>query len=431
MENKLKWGCIQPLTGGMYLGAEEAIGHPAEWILSFNGLDDVKYDKDNNIVSAGNEYNLIKYLEDHNRCPEYYKIYEHGMFSTDIDNYNPVIKHNDAVKTPNYSDIDLVVAVPVCSGLSMATSGSKENKDTKNNNMLWITNYTLKVIQPKIYIFENAPTMMGSRGDDLRIKLEEIAKNMGYSILYYKTDTAKHNNCQTRPRTFIVFQKHTIDGVQRPVLYNFENKPIDVLEYFNNISESLPQSEPVSTGIHNIMITEYYKDKFGENWMDNVTEKLNLMDSLIKKNTLQDFIDYIENSNKWSDNEKEKALKYVKHIKYKKSLGLNYYGADIQLYKKDFPSVQFRSIHNLFHPSGKRTCTVREFLSLMGMPEDFILYGDETNLPRIGQNVPVKTAKFVVSEAVRIINNWESNIRESDVNTIYVNNINETIELVA
>ena len=67
----------------------------------------------------------------------------------------------------------------------------------------------------------------------------------------------------------------------------------------------------------------------------------------------------------------------------------------------------------------------------MGMPEDFILYGDETNLPRIGQNVPVKTAKFVVSEAVRIINNWESNIRESDVNTIYVNNINETIELVA
>ena len=58
MENKIKWGCIQPLTGGMYLGAEEAIGHPAEWILSFNGLDDVKYDKDNNIVSAGNEYNL-------------------------------------------------------------------------------------------------------------------------------------------------------------------------------------------------------------------------------------------------------------------------------------------------------------------------------------------------------------------------------------
>lgn len=431
MKNKFRWGCIQPLTGGMYLGAEEAIGHPAEWILSFDGLDDVKYDKDNNITIAGNEYNLIKYLKDNNRCPDYYKIYDHGMFSTNINNYNPVIKHNDILENPNYDGIDLVVAVPVCSGLSMATSGSKENKDTKNNNMLWITNYTLNVIKPKIYIFENAPTMMGSRGDDLRIKLEEIAKNTCYSILYYKTDTAKHNNCQNRPRTFIIFQKHINNGIQRPVLYNFENKPIDVMTFFNNISESLPQSELVKTGIHNIMITEYYNDTFGKNWMDNVTEKLNLMDALIKKNQLQNFIDYIENSDKWSNDEKEKALKYVKHIKYKKSLGLNYYGADIQLYKKDFPSVQFRSIHNLFHPSGKRTCTVREFLSLMGMPEDFILYGDESNLPKIGQNVPVKTAKYIVSEAVRIIQNWGNDERESDCNAVFINNINETIELVA
>jgi hypothetical protein len=48
----------------MYLGAEQAIGHTASWIISFEGLDSVKYDKDNTkIVSAGNEYNLLQYLK--------------------------------------------------------------------------------------------------------------------------------------------------------------------------------------------------------------------------------------------------------------------------------------------------------------------------------------------------------------------------------
>ena len=42
--------------------------------------------------------------------------------------------------------------------------------------MLWMTNYALNVIRPKIYCFENAPTIMGSRGIDLRAQFEGMAK---------------------------------------------------------------------------------------------------------------------------------------------------------------------------------------------------------------------------------------------------------------
>ena len=49
MTNNIKWACIQPLTGGMYIGAELAIGKPAEFILSYEGLDEVTYDKEGNI----------------------------------------------------------------------------------------------------------------------------------------------------------------------------------------------------------------------------------------------------------------------------------------------------------------------------------------------------------------------------------------------
>ena len=58
-KEKIKWAAIQPLTGGMYLGAEEAIGHPAEFILSFKGLTDVKYNKEGEMTSVANEYNLL------------------------------------------------------------------------------------------------------------------------------------------------------------------------------------------------------------------------------------------------------------------------------------------------------------------------------------------------------------------------------------
>ena len=57
-KKNIKWACCQPLTGGMYLGTEKAIGHPAEFILSFPGLNAVDYNKDGSIKNAGNEYHF-------------------------------------------------------------------------------------------------------------------------------------------------------------------------------------------------------------------------------------------------------------------------------------------------------------------------------------------------------------------------------------
>ena len=46
---------------------------------------------------------------------------------------------------------------------------------------------------------------------------------------------------------------------------------------------------------------------------------------------------------------------------------------------------------------------------MMGMLHDFILYGDiNGNYVKIGQNVPVRTAQFIVSEVLKLLNNWES-----------------------
>ena len=73
MNENIKYAVLQPLSGGAYLGTEEAIGHPAEFIISYPGFDTPKFNKDGVLVDAGNEYNLIKYLEKHNRMVPYYQ----------------------------------------------------------------------------------------------------------------------------------------------------------------------------------------------------------------------------------------------------------------------------------------------------------------------------------------------------------------------
>lgn len=424
--NNIKWAAIQPLTGGFYLGAEAAIGHSAEWIMSFEGFDNCKCDKDGNIKSCSNEYHLLKYLKKHNREVPYYVIHS-DPFKINVTDLNPNITINDNSENPNYDNLDLVVAVPVCSGLSVVTKANEATKDARNCNMQWITYYTLNVIKPKIYIFENAPTLMGDRGNELRHWFNELAKEQGYSLLYYKTDTYLHNNCQKRPRTFVIFQKHNKDvQIQNPVSFEYQSLQVSIKEFLKRIPNNCSQEISIKTGPYNHYVLDYLNYKYNGNWKaQNITGVL--LNHIIKNNLMDELIEFIKNSDKYDEEAKTKSLKYIEHIKYKKSLGLNYYGDDIQYVTDTMPSIQFRSLPNMLHLNEERIYTIREYLSFMGMPYDFELYGGESSSAQIGQNVPVGTAQFIVNQACKIIENWD-NPREEFSNSIYQNNIKQSIE---
>lgn len=409
MNKNIKWGCIQPLTGGMYLGAEEAIGHPASWIISFEGLDSVKYDKDNTkIISAGNEYNLLQYLKKVNREVPYFK-FDCGMFDD-----KPISEVNIS-GTPDFNDIDIVVSVPVCSGLSKAAvMATAETRATRNCNMKWITKYTLSVIKPKVFIFENAPDLMNHNGDSTRHELETLAIQNGYSICYFKTDTKLHNNCQKRPRTFVLFQKWTGNQPMTPSKMNFIANTITAQEYLAQIPANASQQIPYEMSVCNKLLLGYCKEKFGNNWRDSIHRSP--MNYITANNLYNDFKEYISRTD---DSPKaENVKKWLDHVKYKTDLGLNYYSDAIICYDKLTPGIQFRTLRTVLHHNEDRHFTTREALWLMGMPHDFELYGDFVmNGRKIGQNVPVGTAKYIVGEAVRWIENWDNDDRTSDSTT--------------
>ena len=88
MNENIKYIGLQMLTGGMYFGAEAAIGHPAECMISYPGFDSVSMNE-GKIIRAGNEYHLIKYLEKKNRMVPYYQ-FDRKPFQSDMD-MNPKI----------------------------------------------------------------------------------------------------------------------------------------------------------------------------------------------------------------------------------------------------------------------------------------------------------------------------------------------------
>lgn len=400
MEKKIKWCAIQPLTGGMYLGTEQAVGCPAEFILSYPGVGDPIYDKKTNeLIGGGNEYHLMTYLDKVGRRPEY-KIFNRQMFQND-DDMNPEIMNSrwtiNEDKSLDYSDMDLVVAVPVCSGLSTATIGTEEAKIARNCNMTWITKYALRVIQPKVYIFENAPTFMGARGEYLRKQFEILAKETGYSIVYYKTDTQYHDNCQKRKRTFIIFFKKEF----APAM-GFERIETDYDEYFARIPKDATQQEPFdfnTVNCVNLYCLQYLKAKFGDEWRNKIT---NIFEYIIGNKLFDEVLDFIDKSGA-TEKQKYSMNHFFEHVQYKLSINRGFYHA-LPFIPRDgkLPAVMFKMMQSVLHPHEDRLLSTRECLHLMGHPHDFEIQGNILReYPKIGQNVPARTAYWIVSEALR------------------------------
>lgn len=421
----MKYGIIQPLSGGIGFAAKAAVGKSPDWIISYPGLTEVKHDKDGNISSVGNEYGYLKWLKDHGELPPYQVFNKSPFQQTDLD-VEIIDDPEWTTEKVDYSNTDLVVSVPVCSGLSQATIASQDTKDERNCNMLFNAEFALSKIQPKIYIFENAPTLFSNTGVNVRESLNELAKKYGYSIVYYKTDTRLHDNCQRRPRTFVLFIKHR-DCKEGTPDFNFENKQVSIEEYFSRIPKDATQQVPVKMSDTSELFMEFIRSKYGSHYRDDSEVRPWFIRKIIKDNLFDEVCSFAEKSS-YSEKTISSLVHLIRHVKEKIDAGKNFYCQLPGYIRKDstVPAVMFKTIPNLFHYEEDRLLTIREYLHLMGMPHDYELPGSiESNYAKIGQNVPARTAQWIISEAVRIINNWDS-IERNNPDILFVDNIKQT-----
>lgn len=418
-DNKhLKWGMIQPLTGGMYIGAYQSIGHHADFVISFEGLAEPKLDKNGNVVNCGNEYHLLKWIESQNADVPYYTFDGIPMFPT---NYNEISEFNYRnSETPNFENTDIVFAVPVCSGLSALTASDQAAKDVKNCNMMFITKFVLNQIRPKAYVFENAPALTESKGESVRKILEKLASEAGYSVCYFKTNTCLHGIPQNRPRTFVIMTSFA-SSVSSEMI---EHIHTDINEYMSRIPEDAPQQNErlEQLAIHRFI--KKFLDKKHPELYDTEVE----LTKYLYRNYYDEVIAFCKDSS-LTEKEAYTGQQVFEHIDKCESEGRGFWFTPLQKFKNEyFPALQSRSLFSIYYDNQfEQLLSTRQMLHIMGLPHDFILYGDIARTHRqIGQNVPVCTACWIADVAKMMIESENNETNEMN----YLNNIKgDIIEL--
>jgi site-specific DNA-cytosine methylase len=410
MSKKIKWAAIQPLTGCAYFGTENAIGNPAEFIISYPKLDSVVYKKDGSVNYMYNERHILEYLKKKNKLPPYLQ-FNREMFDNngDLDNITFLEteyskknwKHENIYKT----DLDLVIAVPICSGLSAANSVDHGKDDSiRNDNMRFITRFTLEKLQPKTYIFENAPGLFTNKGKVVRNDLNAFAEKYGYSITYAKTDTHLHDNIQQRIRTFVIFWKHH-NGIKVPPIINGENKPVNnVIEYLNRIPANATQNDEAH--LSNYFIPEnsfefnFFKHKYGKKWRE-VLGRYRFKGFIVFNKLVDEFIKFANN---------EKITAQYQHCIDKKAIGKGYFDRSHFVCPPDkMPTIYHGNTWSMIHPIEDRHFTFREIMHCMGAPDDFEYLDSYRSFgSMIGQNVPARTIYHFINEIKNILLDWNN-----------------------
>lgn len=398
---KIKWMMMQPLIGGMCLGAQKALGTWPEFIISYKGFQ-------------ANDGNLTAYIEKLGLDIPYLILNADNTFD------DP--KHEQIFNERN-KDIDLAVAVPICSGLSMLNSKARvEGPDAvQNDNMYTITKFILGTIKPKAYIFENAPGLYTNMGIRTRAKLIQFGEDFDYSSVLYKTTTLKHGVPQDRQRTFYFY----FDSKTAPIISSYDKPTKNFTDYINEVSDSCTQHLEADSKQRPLSLENEFYFKFmnykhpGEDFRKICLDHncKSVLSYINKENLYQEAITFA------TENNDTRNVRILNKDLRKLADGKRFWDDSIQIGREYTGAIVGRCMYRLTHPTKNRMLTIRELMHMMGLPSDFELV-DIKNVNMIAQNVPVHTAKDMVSELIKYLNN---ELEFSDERVLMINNISDKV----
>jgi len=372
--NNIKHAAIVPLIGGFSIAATNVIGNYPSAIFSWPD------------TFGDNDKLYLRYLEKKGVNVSYIEI-------------------NETFSNKLYKHLDIVHGVLPCAGLSMSGNlkkGARSNSPV-NDWMLKATEFVMSALTPKVYVFENAPTLFTDIGKPVRNQLMELAIKHGYAITFYKTDTLLHGIPQRRPRTYVIMVK----GLNSPVL-NYENiQTPSVEEYLKLIPTNASGKDMYATKepfISNFEIVRFCKLKFGENWRQaflDTKEHLTSYDFLNRHKLLEEFQQFILSE----PDPNPSSVKDIAHVIKKVNMGKNFRLSHrvLCIDKHHVYAVIGEMMERNIHPTEDRRMNMREYMHLMGMPHDFDLI-DPKEIGKLPQNVPTKTSEFIIKEIIEIIN---------------------------
>lgn len=351
----LKFASIVPLIGGITIAMEQESGKVPEYLLSYAPF-------------KNNDQHLVSYYKKRN---------------IDV----PYIMLEDGAHP---SHVDVVTALCPCAGLS-ALSPFAASDNHNNKWMIETASYVLGKMKPSVFWGENAPQLGGKIGRPVLEQLQRIGRDNGYTMTLYMTSSHVHGIGQTRHRSFYFFWK----GHDIPVLPFFERPQVDidrliadtVIETDDPMSEIINRKRPSQDPFYRYVLDELEGGITHRQFYDRIEKTTNVLDYIEQRKTYAEVSRWMTETQNHGD--ADRCMRFHEKLAA---------GGNIMRKRTEIPKGRINAFvghmpSSLTHPTEDRYLTLRECLSIMGMPRDFDLVGGRRNSNHICQNVPVTTAR--------------------------------------
>ncbi len=379
----MKHASIIPLIGGETIAQMKAFDSRPEYLLSYKAF-------------INNDSHLVNYLKD---IP-YYVL-------------------DDNTKHP-YS-VDVVNTVCPCAGLSSLSTTSSSDSAI-NDWMTGTAKYVLEEIKPKVFWGENSPRFASKLGAPIVEKLLAIAKVNGYTMSIYRTKSLLHGLSQVRERSFYFFWA----GDKVPIFNYFETPYLKIEDFFKTIPTGLSQQDLTNTK------TPSKDDFYYKFILEELEGGISHSEFVSKLSRSTDVLDWIESKSNygvaklWADKYGYSRMsRKTQAMSDKLASGGNIMRRMTYVPKDRIGAFVGHFPTSMTHTEEDRYLTVRECMSLMGLPNDFELLNPTKNLNHVCQNVPVSTAYDMASEIKAVL---EGKREMVSGNLIYQYNNSKTYE---
>lgn len=367
-KKNIKWATIVPLIGGLNFGVEKILGTDPEYVLSYSPF-------------ASNETHYINHLREKKNWKGDY------VFVDQDENYKA-------------SSVDMVVATCPCAGLSSISRASSGSNPT-NQWMYKTAEYVLGTIKPQIFWGENAPRLFSDGGKEVVNNLYKTARQCGYSLSLYFTESRLHGNPQIRPRTFYFFTKG-----DKASIFPFWDRKQNTIESI--LDMPVDKDDPMNILMQktNPFDCSWIKFIFDRGGFKNFSELYDSLDKTSNVTSLtQKYMKDGENFNDvavWMEGQGlDRAAKRARamQLKLDDKKGFWTHGM-ICIGKGEIPAFVGGLPSALINPKENRHLTYREGLRIMGFPDTFDMIPDKNGVIHVNhqcQTVPIATAADMMS----------------------------------
>ncbi|MNM48968.1 Modification methylase HaeIII [compost metagenome] len=289
----------------------------------------------------------------------------------------------------NAKDYDLIYANCPCSGLSQINKSA--SVDSSTNIHFYRLFDSFKEIKPKVFMIENAPRLITMGYPIIKDMLDKLQSDYKFTIL--RDYAGSHGVAMKRMRTMVVGWRRDAFDNKIPLVHMAKQKQMTIKEAIGDLYNvplgSLPN--------HDFHPDRSWKEF--EHLYDQVPGQSSILLTAVSK------------WDEWSQFfNKEDHNTYIKQIEQaieKKKDGKNIWDKSPWRTGENNAAPSLTSVTELIHPIHSRPFTIREYARLMGFPDDFVFYTEETNtdiIQALAQGVPAPFVKYITGEISEALN---------------------------